>query len=82
MESKEVDLASVTHGATQNGPPKKTQSLLLAFFGSTAIGITAAKRIAARDCDMWLWAQAENATDAEKAKAAKEATKVIALMKV
>ena len=82
MESKEADLASVTHGATQNGPPKKTQSSLHAFFGSTAIGNAAAKRKAARDCDAGLRAQTENATDAEEAKAAREATKVIALMKV
>jgi hypothetical protein len=82
MESKEADgadLASVTHGATQKGPPKKTQQSLHAFFDSTAIGTTSQKRKAARDCDAGLRAQTEKATDAEEAKAAREAAKVIAL---
>ena len=72
-------MASVTHGAMQNGPPKKMQPLLHAFFGSTAIGTTSQKRKAARDCDAGLRAQAEKATDAEAVKAAREAAKVIEL---
>ena len=66
-------MASVTHGATQNGPPKKTQPSLHAFFGSTAIGTAATKRKTARDCDAGLRAQAGNATDVEEAKAARVA---------
>ena len=80
MESKEADgadLASVTHGATQKGSPKKTQQSLHAFFDSTAIGTTSQKRKAARDCDAGLRAQGDKATDAEEAKAAREAANVI-----
>ena len=72
-------MASVTHEATQNGTPKKTQQSLHAFFGSTAIGTTRQKRKAARDCDARLQAQAEKATGAEEAKAVRKAAKVIAL---
>ena len=50
-----------------------------AFFGSTAIKTTNQKRKAARDCDAGLRAQTGKATDAEEAKAAREAAKVIAL---
>ena len=84
MESKEADgadLASVTHGATQNGTPRTTQTSLHAFFCSTAIGTKDEKRKAARDCDAGLRAQGDKATDAEEAKAAREAAKVIARRK-
>ena len=80
MESKEADgadLASVTHGATQKGPPKKTQQSLHAFFDSTAIGTTSQKRKAARDCDAGPRAQGDKATDAEEAKAARVRCTVI-----
>ena len=82
MESKEADgadLASVTHGATQNGTPRTTQTSLHAFFLSTKTGSKGEKRKAARMCDAGLRAQGETAADAEEAKAAREAARVKAL---
>ena len=50
-EGDGADLVDVTHEATRNGPLKKTQPLLHAFFGSTSTGTKDEKRKAARMCD-------------------------------